>query len=169
MARSVLRLPLLLLALLPWAGPALAHEGPPFPILVDRRAGPYMVSVWTDPDIGTGTFFVILEPPEGGKLPAGTSVRVAVRPVSGRLPEAVYPAQLQPARHGERYFTEARFDRGGRWRVRILLHGPQGAGELSAEVEPTPDGTLGPAELGLYLLPFLAVAGLWLKAVLRRR
>lgn len=169
MPRSVRLLPLLLLALLARAGPALAHEGPPFPILVDQRAGPYVVSVWTDPDIGTGTFFVILEPPEGRELPSGTSVRVAVRPVSSRLPEAVYPAGPQPARHGERYFTEARFDRGGTWRVRILLDGPQGGGELSAEVEPTPDGTLGPAELGLYLLPFLAVGGLWLKAVLRRR
>lgn len=164
MARSLV----LLLILLP-SGPALAHEGPPFPILVDQRAGPYVVSVWADPDIGTGTFFVILEPPEGQELPAGTSVRVAVRPVSGRLPEAVHPAEPQPARQGERYFAEARFDRGGTWRVRILLRGPQGDAEVSAEVEPTPDGTLGPAELVLYLLPFLAVGGLWLKAALRRR
>src|SRR4029453_4395549 len=27
-----------------------AHDGPPFPILSDRVAGPYLVSIWTDPD-----------------------------------------------------------------------------------------------------------------------
>jgi hypothetical protein len=158
----------LLLCALP-APPALAHEGPPFPILIDRKAGPYVVSVWTDPDIGTGTFFVVLEPPEGQNLPARTAVRVAVRPVSGWLPEAVYQAAAQPVRHGARYFTEVRFDSGGLWRVRILLDGSAGRGELGAEVEPTPDGTLGPMELVLYLLPFLAVGFLWAKAALRRR
>lgn len=143
-----------------------AHEGPPFPILVDRKAGPYVASVWTDPDIGTGTFFVILEP---HGLPSGTRVRVGVQPVSGRLAEVVYPTEPQPVRHGERHFTEVQFDQGGKWRVRVLLDGPQGGGELVSEVEPTPDGTLGPGELGLFLLPFLAVGFFWFKAVLRRR
>lgn len=164
--RSLRTLPLLLLLL---GAPAAAHEGPPFPILVDRKVGPYVASVWTDPDIGTGTFFVILEPPQGRKLPAGTTVRVAVQPVSGRLAEAVYPAEPQPVSHGERHFTEVRFDQGDRWRVRVLLDGPEGGGELVSEVVPTPDGTLGPGELGLYLLPFLAVGFFWFKAVLRRR
>ena len=76
--------------------PALAHAGPPFPILVDRPVGPYVASVWTDPDIGTGTFFVILEPAKGKALPAGTRVRIAVQPVDGRLAEAVHAAEPQP-------------------------------------------------------------------------
>ena len=33
----------------------------------------------------------------------------------------------------------------------------EGGGELVSEVEPTPDGTLGPGEMGLFLLPFLAI------------
>src|SRR5262249_26406558 len=33
------------------AGPALyAHDGPPFPLFMDEKAGAYKVSVWTDPD-----------------------------------------------------------------------------------------------------------------------
>src|SRR6476659_3503198 len=95
------------------ASPAAAHQGPPFPILVDQTAGPYVVSVWTDPDIGTGTFFVILEAPEGKRLPARTRVRIGIRPVSGRLPEVLYETAAQPVRQGARYFTEARFDQGG--------------------------------------------------------
>lgn len=151
------------------ARPAAAHEGPPFPILVDRRAGPYVASVWTDPDIGTGIFFVVLEAPEGRRLPAGTEVRIGVQPVSGRLAEAVYEAEAQPVRRGARYYAEVPLDQGGMWRVRVLLDGAEGGGELTAQVEATPDGTIGPIALVVYLLPFLAVGGLWLKAALRRR
>jgi hypothetical protein len=143
--------------------PVAAHQGPPFPILVDQKAGPYVASVWTDPDIGTGTFYVLLE----GESPA--AVRIAVQPVTGRLPEAAYDAEPQPTREGRRYFAEIPFDAGGLWRVRVTLKGREGSGELISQVEPTPDGTLGPLELGLYLIPFLAVGFLWFKAVLRRR
>lgn len=151
------------------AAPAAAHEGPPFPILVDRTAGPYVASVWTDPDIGTGIFFVVLEPAKGESLPAGTRVRIGVQPVSGRLAEAVYEAEPQSVRQGARYFTEARFDRGEMWKVRVRIDGAEGGGELTAEVEATPDGTIGPIALLIYPLPFLAVGFLWLKAALRRR
>jgi hypothetical protein len=147
------------------ARPAQAHEGPPFAILVDRRAGPYVVDVWGDPDIGTATFFVLLETAP----PAGTAVRLGVRPVSGRLPEVTYPAEAQAVRQGARYFTQAALDRGEMWRFRVLLDGPAGRGELAGEVLATPAGSLGPIDLLIYSFPFLAVGFLWLKAVLRRR
>ena len=151
------------------AVPAAAHQGPPFPILVDQHAGPYVASVWTDPDIGTGTFFVVLDVPEGKSLPAGTRVRIGIRPVSGRLSEAFYQAQPQPVQEGARYFTTAQFDQGGMWHVRVLLDGSAGGGELKADVEATPDGTLGPLASLIYLVPFLAVGFFWWKAAVRRR
>lgn len=146
-----------------------AHEGPPFPIIVDERVGPYTVSVWTDPDIGTGIFFVVLEPARGKRLPERSEVRIGVRPLSGRLDEVIYAAAPQPVRYGERHYAEVAFDRGEVWRIRVLVSSPQGGGELLAEVEATPDGTIGPIGLLLYSLPFVAVGFLWLKAVLRRR
>lgn len=158
---------LLLLCFLPLRGEA--HEGPPFPLLVDEHVGPYVVSVWTDPDIGTGTFFVVLEPLEGGTLPSVTTVRVGIAPASGRLPEVRYPMEPQPVRYGARYYAEVSFDRGELWQVRVLIDGSEGGGELRARVEATPDGTIGPVGLIVYLLPFLAVGFLWLKAALRRR
>jgi hypothetical protein len=160
---------LLVLGWLPAAVPARAHEGPPFPILMDQQSGPYVASVWTDPDIGTGIFFVVLEPHPGQSLPERTRVRIGVQPVSGRLPEAVYTAEAQSTRQGTRYFTEASFDRQEMWKIRVLLDGSGGGGELTAEVEATPDGTIGPIALLIYPLPFLAVGFLWLKAALRRR
>jgi hypothetical protein len=162
---------------LPWfaavlasaAGPAGAHEGPPFPIAVDRRVGPYVTSVWSDPDIGTGTFFVILEAPAGGRLPARTTVRLGVQPASGRLDEVVYDAQAQRVRHGARFYSEVAFDRGEPWDVRVELEGSEGGGELRLQVVPTPDGTIGPIGLAIYALPFLAVGFLWFEAARRRR
>ena len=159
----------LALALLFCRLPAAAHYGPPFPILVDRPAGPYVVSVWADPNIGTGTFFVLLDAPKGKRLPARTRVRVGVRPVSGRLPEVLYETEAQPVRYGARYFTSVQFDQGGMWHVRCLVDGSEGGGELTADVEATPAGILGPLGSLIYLVPFLGVGGLWLKAVLYRR
>lgn len=156
-------------ALLFWTTIVHAHEGPPFPILVDQKAGPYVASVWTDPDVGTGIFFVILEPPKRQSLPAKTNVRIGLQPVSKRLEEAVYEAEPQRVRHGARYYVEAPLDRAEMWRVRVLLDGAEGGGEMTAQVEATPDGTLGPWASLVYLLPFLGIGWLWLKAAMRRR
>jgi hypothetical protein len=156
-----------LLTVLP--GTAGAHQGPPFPILTDRRVGPYVVSVWADPDIGVGRFFVILEAPGGGRFSPVTWVRVAVTPASGRLGEALYEATPQSVRRGARYLAQVRFDRGEWWHVRVIIEGAEGGGELEAEVEATPAGVIGPIGLVIYALPFLAVAGLWIRAALARR
>ena len=158
-----------LIAFLLWTTAVHAHEGPPFPILVDQKAGPYVASVWTDPDVGKGTFFVVLDPPEGRSLPAKTRVRIGLQPVSKRLEEAVYEAEAQRVRQGERYFVEAPLDKAEMWRVRVLLESPEGGGELAGQVEATPDGTLGPWASLIYLLPFLGIGLLWLKAAMRRR
>jgi hypothetical protein len=164
------RVPILLLLVSTITAPARAHQGPPFPILVDQRVGPYVASVWTDPDIGIGTFFVVLEPPDGEHaLPVGTRVRIGVQPVSKRLPEIVYAAKPQPVHYGQRHFAEVKLDRGERWRIRVLIAGPRGGGQLTSEVEATPNGTLGPIGSLVYLFPFLAVGFLWLKAALRKR
>ena len=149
--------------------PAQAHQGPPFPVLVDQKAGPYIASVWTDPDIGTGTFFVVLEAPKGRRLPARTSVRIGVQPVTKRLPEVFYDAEPQPVDEGARYLAKVQFDKGEMWHVRITLGGSEGGGEMTTEVEATPDGILGPLGSLVYAFPFLAVGFLWIKAVLRRR
>jgi hypothetical protein len=148
---------------------ARAHLGPPFPILTDQRVGPYVASVWTDPNIGTGIFIVMLDAPEGGRLPAWTEVRVGVQPVSKRLPEVVYRAEPQRARKGARFYTTVAFDRGETWRVRVLIDGSDGGGTLLSEVEATPPGAIGPISFLIYGFPFAGVGFLWIKAVLRRR
>lgn len=152
-----------------WASPLRAHKGPPFPLLMNVRVGPYTVQVWTDPDIGTGTFYIILDVPEGAAFPSPSAVRVGVRPVSGRLAEAVYDGASERVRQGARYAVKVQFDRGEMWDVRVIIAGPRGGGELTAQVEATPDGMIGPIGLVIYTIPFVLVGGLWIKAVMAKR
>jgi hypothetical protein len=145
-----------------------AHDGPPFPLIVDQRVGPCLVSVWTDPDVGTGTFFIIASPLPGGSLPEDIKIEVLVQPVNGRLAEVSYPAERDATRDHVQFKSLVQFDNQELWRVRIKLHSAQGDGETSATVEATPPG-LGRWDLVIYLLPFLAVGLLWFLAFMRKR
>lgn len=146
-----------------------AHEGPPFPIIVDEEVGPYLVSVWTDPDIGIGTFFVVFEPKSDDHSTDDiTSVTIGVEPISGRLDEAVYEFEPQWVRNGARYWTEVEFDKGEFWKVRISIVGDGFEKELHSEVEATPDGTIGPIGLLIYALPFVGIGILWFRAIIVR-
>jgi hypothetical protein len=155
-------------SLLAWNARASAHEGPPYPIFVDKQAGPYLVSVWADPDVGVGTFFIVAEPSRGGMLPNEIKVEVCVRPVAGRLAEACYKAERDGVRDRVQYKIGVPFDRQEFWRVRVILQSPLGDGEAAADVEATPPG-LGRWDVLLYVFPFVTVGVLWLRAVFKGR
>jgi len=158
----------ILLLLLASITPARAHNGPPFPILENAKVGSCVVSLWTHPDVGTGTFFVIVSPDQGKAVPDDLAVKIGVQPVSGRLPEVMYTAQRAPI-HGQiQYNVQAEFDRQEFWRIRLILQTAQGTGEATAQVEVTPPG-FGRMELLFYTLPFLAVGLLWSRAIARSR
>ena len=147
---------------------AVAHEGPPYPILVDKTLGPCIVSVWADPDVGTGTFIFVLEPTPGGRVPDDVRVEIGVRPTSGRLPEAVYAAEREDTSGRVQFKALVPFDAQELWRVRVRLQSSQGGGEAATDVEVTPPG-YGRWDLLIYLLPFAAVGFLWLRALVKRR
>ena len=159
-----LRLTLLLGIVLLLAMVASAHEGPPFPLVVDQKADPYVLSIWTDPDVGTALFFVILNSPEP---PADLRVQIGVQPVSGRLPEAFYPMERENVQGRIQYRAQVYFDAQELWRVRVRLESAQGNAETVATVEATPPG-YGRWDLLVYLIPFLAIGALWAVAMLRR-
>ncbi len=160
---------LLPVTLLAMSGPAArAHNGPPFPIVENRPVGPVVISVWTNPDVGTGSFFVMVDPPAGGKIPADLKVDIAVQPVSGRLPEKHYSATLEKLRGQVEYKALVPFDAQEKWRIRTTLTSSQGGGEAVADVDVTPPG-LGSWDMLLYLLPFLGIGFLWFKAAMRKR
>src|SRR5271155_2035016 len=147
---------------------ARAHNGPPFPIIENQKIGPCVIALWTHPDIGTGTFFVLVDPIAGGKVPDDLKVEIGIQPESGRLAEVLYPAVREDSRGQVEYKLSAQFDRDEFYRVRLILRSSQRTEEALSRVEATPPG-YGRWDLLLYLLPFLAVAFLWFRGMSRRR
>jgi hypothetical protein len=164
---GVVSVGLLLVLLLMLALPAIAHNGPPFPIIENKKVGPCIVALWTHPDVGTGAFYVFVDP-AGGTLPDDLKIKIGVQPVTGRLPEKFYEAERVKSRGQAQYNAQADFDRQELWRVRLVIQSSRGGGEATAQVEVTPPG-FGRWDLLLYLLPFLMVAFLWFLGISRAR
>jgi hypothetical protein len=146
--------------------PACAHNGPPFLLFENKMIGPYKVALWTHPDVGTGTFFVILVPPASETLPGDLSIKIGVQPVSSRLPEVVYAAQRVNLHGQVQYNVQAEFDRQEFWRVRLILQSAQATVETTTQVEVTPPG-FGRWDLLFYALPFLIIGLIWSRAIAR--
>jgi hypothetical protein len=167
-ARATLACIVANLLLTVFSSPARAHNGPPFPIITDQRVGPCMVSLWIHPDIGTSPIFVLVDPAPGGAIPGDLKIAIGVQPVSGRLPEVVYPTTIADQRGQLEYKTNVEFDQQEFWNVRLILTSSAGGGESLAKVEATPVG-YGRWDLLLFALPFLAVGFLWFKMFAKRR
>lgn len=148
--------------------PACAHNGPPFPIIENRKMGSCLVSLWTHPDIGTGTFFVFVDPAPGGRIPGDLKFNIAIQPESKRLPEVVYAMNREDGHGQVQYKASVDFDRDDFFRVRLVMLGSPENAEALSRVEATPVG-FGRWDLLFFLLPFLAVAFLWLRGITRRR
>lgn len=150
-----------------------AHSGPPFPIVSDRIAGAYRISIWTDPDTTddgkpAGQFWVVIGGTGAGAIPEGTLARVAIRPLD----------REGPAREGvaasvsgsvERQFVALLMDHEGPFGVRVTVEGPLGRAEVEGQVDATYDLRPAPGLIVLYLVPFVLVGALWVKVLLRRR
>ena len=144
-----------------------AHEGPPFPLFVDQKVDPYVVSVWTDPDVGDALFFVIVSAQQPAQLPPDLRVQIGVQPASGRLPEAFYPGERENVQGQVQYRAQVHLDAEELWRVRVKLESTAGNAETVATVEATPPG-YGRWDLLVYLLPFVGVGVLWAVAMVRK-
>lgn len=151
-----------------------AHSGPPFPIVSDRLAGPYRVSIWTDPDTTddgapAGQFWVTVDPASGsGTVPSGTHAAVTIRP-SDRDGHT-RSAQAAPV-DGlvSRQFVALLMDHEGPFAVHVTVDGPLGRVEIDSQVDATYDLRPSKGLIVVYLFPFLAIGALWVKVLLRRR
>jgi hypothetical protein len=167
-ARTAWHICLVALLVLSSGVPTWAHIGPPYPIMQNRKVGPFTVDVWSNPDVGVGSFFVIINRPPGSSVPSDMKVQVAVKPVSGRLPETTYDAWREKLRDRVEFKAVVPFDKEEMWHVRILLISSQVSGETDTDVPVTPT-LLGRWNLLLFALPFLGVGVLWFKAMATKR
>ena len=157
-----------LLLVLGFTLPAWAHKGPPFLILTDEPAGDYLVSVWTDPDIGEASFYIVVKTPDGEVPDAEPTVSMWTEPVSGRLARVDYAAERQTLRGQMQYFAAPYFDQRDMWKLGFQLQWPDGrTDELTSKVESTPPG-LGLWDLAIYIFPFALLGVLWAVAMVRR-
>jgi len=121
------------------AGAAAAHDGPPYPILVDGSCAGRALTVWADPDVGVGTFYLYFPEEEQG-LDPDVRVSVTVQPQDGRLPEVSVPAEPADAGRPYQRIALAEFDARGWWKVRFVVESPAGADAVELDVEVTPPG-----------------------------
>ena len=159
------------------AGPAatlVAHDGPPFPIVSDQRAGAYVVSIWTDPDAtddgsAGGQFWVQLQlAGSDANVPAATRATLGVRPVVRTAP--MMSAKTEPVRGDvTNQFAAVVMDHEGRFAVEVSIDGPAGPATVRAEVDATYDLRPPPFLLVVYALPFVLAGGLWIRLLIRRR
>jgi hypothetical protein len=149
-----------------------AHDGPPFPILSDRLAGPYTLSIWTDPDAtddgsAGGQFWVRLQGSKS-RLPDATRVTVSVRPLDRSGAELT--AQAAPVRGDvTNQFAALVMDHEGPFAVRVTVEGPLGSAAADAAADATYDLRPAPYLVILYAAPFVLVGILWGALMVRRR
>jgi len=154
--------------------PVGAHNGPPFPIVSDQRAGAYLVSIWTDPDATDdgspgGQFWVQLQlASTEATVPAATRATLGVRPVVRTAP--MVSARTEPVR-GEvsNQFAAVVMDHEGRFAVEVRIDGPAGQATVTAEVDATYDLRPPPIMLAVYALPFVLAGFLWIRLLIKRR
>jgi hypothetical protein len=145
-----LALILLCLALLALSGtqPAMAHGGGT-PQLTNAEAGPYLVSVWTEPDpIRVGNFHVtiaVLESPapssserESGDPVLDAMVQVNLKPISETGKSFVAYATRENAVNKMLYEADLDLASEGQWRVDIQVEGPAGTGSTGFDIEAAP-------------------------------
>lgn len=147
------------------------HHGVPSRVLSDEHVGPYVASVWIEPEVGDGTVYVMLEAADGLVFTPPSAVRVALAPTSGRSAEVVHVANPEPLAgnaHAQ-YVATVMFDRPERWNVRVIIDGSAGGGELATQIDSTSNASFGPLGVILGSIPFVLVALVYWRSSLARR
>jgi len=151
--------------------PALAHDGPPYPILVDEQVAGWTLSVWADPDVGTGTFYYYVSAPPGQAADALRIQAISV-PADGAAPQVTGQSEPAQAHEPFQHVGTLEFAYRGKWPTRfVILAGEAESmvlGELAFDLDVTPPG-LGALDILWFAFPFLAIGGLWLRVLLGQR
>lgn len=148
------------------SGQVESHDGPPYPIVVDHPLESGRLDVWADPDVGEGTFIMLIK---DSRLASTDAFRISMRARSNRGPHSFvdYVAkrdeELEKSAGSVAFVGKVPFDHEGSWRVGFLVEGEI----IEVDVDVTPPGP-NRVEFLIYLLPFIGVGFLWGKKMLRR-
>jgi len=148
-----------------------AHQGPPYPILINHPFLEYKLSLWADPDVGEGTFQLFLE---GGleQKKNELTIDLVATPVIQLKERNQNIIKLQSKaifQKPDQLNAILPFPTEGMWIVTFMIkHKEITLHDFSLEIEVTPPGPT-KLEFLLYLFPFAAVAFIWIKIILKRR
>ena len=149
------------------------HSGPPYPIVSDQAAGPYLISIWTDPDTTDdgspgGQFWIRIHLAGGGEPPPETHATVSISAVN-RL-ESARTGSASPVRGDiTNQFAALEMDHEGSFGVLVRVEGPHGRATVLSSVDATYDLRPPRSLLLIYLVPFVLVGLLWGRLLMRRR
>lgn len=147
-----------------------AHEGPPYPILVDQPTEFGELSIWTDPDVGEGTFILWIDATKA-KVQDFVAEMVSQSHKNRETPQA-YAAQRDSTLGNEQgriaFVGKIPFDHEGKWQVEFLLKGGGSQYAQTIDVDVTPPGPT-QAEFFIYLVPFLVLGVLWALHAVKRK
>ena len=144
---------------------ASAHFGEPYAVLIDQPVGPYLVTTYVDPDVGTGTFLVKVQS-ASGTVAAATTVILNATPEDNHTAPSFVVVKGQRDGTGQEYEGKVDFDAEGYWSMRMQVAGPAGAGDITFRVLVTPPYPQWLSTLQC-LVPFVVIAGLWFLAMKR--
>jgi hypothetical protein len=151
-----------------------AHSGPPFPILEDRIAGAYKLSIWADPDAtddqtAAGKFWITLQAAaRDTKIPATTAAQLSITPLDRSGAER--SGRAEPLNGDvERQYVAVLMDHEGRYGVRVKIEGPLGTADVRTETDATYDLRPRPILTLLFVAPFLLVGFVWGKLLITRK
>ncbi|MFA6235863.1 MAG: hypothetical protein WC635_00940 [Bacteriovorax sp.] len=145
---------------------ALAHDGPAYPILVDKTFGTNKLSVWADPDVGLGSFWLYLEGENGQDF----TLLIKASPVDQPAHLLTSFAKISKNEPGKSVFIATLpFDREIMWNVEISLkQNNLEVASFKLPLEVTPPGP-NKLEVAVYFIPFLLLGFLWIKVVVAKR
>ncbi len=154
-----------------------AHEGPPYPVIVDQITSFGTVSVWADPDVGGGQFIILIEPLGDvvHRPPKDLLIDVSAKMKSPTgNEEAIQQRAQYSTDQAERsvFLATLPFSAEGLWNVRFAIAGSssesRSPSELAVDVEVTPPGP-SRAEFLIYAIPFVLLGLLWAIAIVKSK
>lgn len=143
-----------------------AHEGPAFPVLVNKALKNFTLSIWADPDTGNGAFHLYFKP-VNEEIESLTVVSYPLRKKSYQISTV---AQKLVEKAGQQHYSAmVAFDSEEAWESEFSVKQKDGTLEkVRVQVDVTPPGP-SKWEFALYFLPFLLIGFVWGKAYLLKK
>lgn len=102
-------------------------------VRVSRRAGPYLVTVFTTPTplrAGLADISVLVQDPKTEEIASDVNVNVLVKVADSSQPSRSYRASLGQATNKLLRAVTVQFLSSGSWTVTVIVKGPPGGGQL---------------------------------------